>query len=62
MMGVELRRQTKLFEWGPLKAILYWGTHWPSVTGNIGPATFNTKRGFSSIRLGRGWSYRDRDR
>ena len=34
---------------------------WPSLTVRLGRVTFNTRRGFSSVRLGHGLSYRDQD-
>jgi len=33
----------------------------PSVSVRIGRLVLNTKRGISSVRLGKGWSYRDED-
>lgn len=36
-------------------------TGWPSVSLRVGRLVFNTKRGFSSVRLGHGLSWRDRD-
>lgn len=60
-MGLELRKRTTLFARGPFRVVLNWGTQWPSLTGKVGPASFNTRRGFSSLRLGRGLSWRDKD-
>lgn len=56
-MGVVWRKRTKLGEhfW------INWSLGWPSLTVRFGRFTWNTKRGFSSIRLGKGVSYRDED-
>lgn len=36
-------------------------TGWPSLSVRLGRFTWNSKRGLSSVRIGKGFSYRDED-
>lgn len=56
-MGLAFRKRVRLTDhiW------LNLSTGIPSLSVRIGRAVFNTKRGFSSVRLGKGLSWRDRD-
>jgi hypothetical protein len=56
-MGLIFRKRTRLGR----NAWVNWSTGWPSLSVRLGRITWNSKRGLSSVRLGKGFSYRDED-
>lgn len=56
-MGIVFRKRVPLGR----NVWLNLSTGWPSLSVRLGRVVWNTKRGFSSVRLGKGFSYRDSD-
>jgi hypothetical protein len=60
-MPIQYRKRIPLITREQVSAWLNLSTGWPSISVRVGRLIFNTKRAFSSVRLGRGFSYRDKD-
>jgi hypothetical protein len=54
-MGIVFRKRTPLGR----HVWINWSTSGPSLSVRVGRVTWNSRRGLSSVRLGRGWAYRD---
>jgi len=46
---------------GFVRVWVNFSTGWPSLSIRVGRVVFNSRRGFSSVRLGHGFSYQDKD-
>jgi hypothetical protein len=56
-MGLQYRKRIPLGR----NVWVNWSLGWPSISARVGRVVFNTKRGFSSVRLGKGFTWQDRD-
>ena len=56
-MTLQFRKRTPLGR----NVWINWSLGLPSLSVRIGRAVWNTRRGFSSVRLGKGFTWQDRD-
>ena len=60
-MALSYRKRVPLVRTKSAEAWLNLSLGLPSLSVRVGRVVFNTRRGFSSVRIGQGLSWRDRD-